>query len=84
LKGYLAGSIIEADLELIKDSFVTQDIETNSETLGKSDWGIQFPLIDLDGEIMEIGRNEAAVANDDHLLPALLPIYSNALCVIYT
>ena len=75
--------IVEADLKLIEDAFSAKEIETNSKTLREPDRGSNLPLVDLDGEIVKIYGDKAPVANHDHLLTSLLPLYSDALYVIY-
>jgi len=82
LEGYFAGTIVEADLELIEDSFSTKEIEANSKTLREPHWGSNLPLIDLDGEIMKICGNEASVTNNNHLLTTPFPVYSDSLCIV--
>lgn len=82
LEGYFAGMIVEADLELIKDSPAPKEIETNPKTLREPNWSGNLPLIDLDGEVMEICGNEASITNDNHLLTPSFPVYSNSLCII--
>jgi len=75
--------IVETHLELVKDAFAAKEIETNSKTLREPNRGSNTPLVDFDGEIVKICRDKASVANHNHLLPPLLPIYSNAACIIY-
>src|SRR4030067_1278580 len=75
--------IVEADLELIEDSFSAKNIEADSKTFRESDRGSNMPLVDFDGEVVKICRDKASVANDNHLVPPLLPIYSDAACIIY-
>ena len=75
--------IVKADLELTKDAFSAKEIEANSKTFGESDGRCNLKFPNAEFEIMDIGRDEASVANHNHLLPTPLPVYSNALCIIY-
>ena len=75
LKGYSASSIVEANLKLIEDSGATEEIETDSEALRKTDWSGNLRVTDLDWEVMDKSRNKASVADYDHLRPAALPVY---------
>jgi len=75
--------IVETHLELVKDAFAAKDVESDSETFRESDQGSNTPLVDFDGEIVKICRDKASIANHNHLLPSLLPIYSDAACIIY-
>jgi hypothetical protein len=71
--------IVEADLELIEDSFSAKNIEADSETLREPNRGsnLKFPYTDL--EIMKIGGYVTAVSDHNHLESAILDIDSHPL-----
>ena len=74
LEGDLVDMIVEADLELIEDSFAPKNVEADPEALREPDRGsnLKFPYTDF--EIMKIGGNVAAVSNHNHLEFAVLDI----------
>ncbi len=75
MKGYFAGSIIEADLKLIEDPSASEKIEANSKALRETDRSSNLRSPDLDWEVMDESWNKASVANHDHLRSTVLPVY---------
>ena len=76
--------IIEADLELIKDTRAPEDIESHSKALGEPYRCNYFVGIDLHRQVVEIGGDETPVANNDHLATPLFPVDADATSIIYT
>ena len=77
MKDHSAGSVVEANLKLIKDSAASEKVKTDSKTLRKADRSRNLRSPDLDGKVMNEGRNIAPIAYDNHLPPTPLPVYSD-------
>jgi len=84
LKSYFTDVIIEADLELIKDTCTTKEIKADTKTLRKSDRGCNLPFTNLNRKGVEINRNETSIANYNHLELTLVPVNYNAKRLIST
>jgi len=72
--------IVEANLELIEDSFAAKNIEADSKTFRKSNGRHNFKFPNAEFEIMKIGRNVTAIPNYNHLKSAILNIDSHTPC----
>jgi len=70
--------VVEANLKLIENAGASEKIESNSKALRETHGSSDSRAADLDGEIVNKSRDIAAVANDDHLPAATLPVDSNA------
>jgi len=75
--------VVEADLELIKDAFATEDIKSNSKTFRKSNRSGYLPFTDLDWEIMNLDRDKTSIPNYNHVEGPFSPIYADTMCIIY-
>lgn len=77
LKGNFTRVVVEVYLKLVEHSGATEKIEPDAKAFGYTDWHSHLRVADLNGEVMNEGRNITAVANDNHLAAAALPIYSH-------
>ena len=83
MKRYFAATIIKADLELVKDAGAAKEVEADAEAFRKADRSCDFPLVNLDNEIMKIGRDKTSITDDNHLWFAPIPFYSDAVRIIH-
>lgn len=83
-KGYFSDMIIETHLELIEGALISEDIEHYTKAFGQTYWGNSFIAIDLQSEVMEIGRDMSPIANCDHLSTSFVPLDAQTGSFIYT
>jgi hypothetical protein len=74
LKGDLTRAIVEANLKLVEHSRAAEEVKTDSQAFRKTNRSGDLTGSQLDRNIVNKARNIAAVANDDHLSPAALPV----------
>ena len=83
-KSYFSSMIIEADLELIKDTSASEDIESHSKALGEPYRGNYFIITNLQRKVVKICGNKTPVPNNDHLATSFYPVNAYTPSIIYT
>jgi len=80
LESDFADMIVEANLELIEDTFSAKDVESDSKALREPDRGgsLKFPYTEF--EIMKIGRDVTPISHHNHLESAILNVDSHTPC----
>ena len=74
LERHFAGAVVETNFELVKHARAAEKIKPDTEALRETDRRSHLYTTDLDRKIVNKSGNIAAVANDDHLMPASAPI----------
>ena len=77
LECHFAGVVIETNFKSVENARAAEKIKPNAETFGETDRHRDLRAPDFNRDIMNEDRNETTIADDHHLLPALLPVDSH-------
>ena len=73
--------IIEAHLELIKDTGASENVEPYTKAFRKPYWCNYFITTDLQ---REVGGNKTPISNYDHLPTPLIPLDADTVSFIHS